>query len=281
MDVACITPTSPPHNFSADSDIFGSSIYYRLFQEAETVRWRMGDIPWSSIDTKSVAPSWVALAREIAYAELTPFHASAQYLHDYASDIDFTQWATVWLYEEMKHPQVMIRWLHEFGETVDSRFIMEGRQVSINPTLMATLITNVYAEILAWSMYMMVSKRCPEPVLAQVMQLLAGDEARHASGFYSYAKKLLETSDNPRRDRLIALKVMYFWAETNHLVEHPVNLFLRRMADKPEVLKAIPLADFQGCTKKMYARAYPLLGNLLDLKINNIDDVSRHIRAQL
>ncbi|KVO89004.1 hypothetical protein WL21_17105 [Burkholderia ubonensis] len=267
------------HESPVDNDIFGSSIYYRLFLEAETVRWRMGDIPWSSIDTRSVPRAWIALAREIAYTELTPFNATAQYLQDYASEIDFTQWATVWLYEEMKHPQAMIRWLHEFGETVDSRFVMEGRKVEIIPSLMATLVTNVYAEVLAWSMYMLISKRSPEPVLAQVTSLLAGDEARHASGFYSYAKKLLAKSDNPDRERLTALKVMYFWAETNHRVEHPVNLFLRRMADRPEVLDVIPLADFQACAKKMYARVYPLLGNLLGLRINNVDDVYQHLKA--
>lgn len=279
MDVACSNHASPVHESSVDNDIFGSSIYYRLFLEAETVRWRMGDIPWSSIDTRSVPRAWIALAREIAYTELTPFNATAQYLQDYASEIDFTQWATVWLYEEMKHPQAMIRWLHEFGETVDSRFVMEGRKVEIIPSLMATLVTNVYAEVLAWSMYMLISKRSPEPVLAQVTSLLAGDEARHASGFYSYAKKLLAKSDNPDRERLTALKVMYFWAETNHRVEHPVNLFLRRMADRPEVLDVIPLADFQACAKKMYARVYPLLGNLLGLRINNVDDVYQHLKA--
>ena len=82
-----------------------------------------------------------------------------------------------------------------------------------------------------------------------------------------------------KRERLTALKVMYFWAETNHRVEHPVNLFLRRMADRPEVLEAIPLADFQACAKKMYARVYPLLGNLLGLRINNVDDVYLHLKT--
>jgi hypothetical protein len=124
----------------------------------------MEDIPWSSIDTKSVAPSWIALAREIGYAELMPFNATAQFR--------------------------------------------------------ITRATSIF-----------------EPVLGR-------RGARHASGFYSSAKKLLATSDNSTRERLTTLKVMYFWAEASHLVEHPVN-------DPPLLrLGMVPLCSEKHCKFK-------------------------------
>lgn len=259
-----------------ETDIFEEAIYYRLFIEAEAVRWRMADISWERIDT-SIDLGWVALARELAYTELTPFSATAQYLQNYASNIDFTQWITVWLYEEMKHPQALIRWLHAFDVRVDHEFIQEGRFVTTIPSLMATLVTNIYAEIQAWSTYMHVSRRCPDEVLSTITRNLAGDEARHAGGFFAYAKKLLEKSPNPDTERMAALRTMYFWAETSHLVEHPVNLFYRRMKERPEVLRVMSYEELAGCARSMYSRVYPMLSGLLGLEIKNVDDIKSHM----
>ena len=37
-----------------------------------------------------------------------------------ADDVDFTEWVSIWFYEETKHPDALLRWLGSFGVTVDA-----------------------------------------------------------------------------------------------------------------------------------------------------------------
>src|SRR5262245_8077301 len=190
--------SAAPAGAANSEDVIGNFLFYRLFDEAENVRWKMSDIPWSDIDKDKVSPSFVKIVREIAFSELTTWSATDRFFKDFVDDADFTQWITVWVYEETKHPQALMRWLDSFGESFDTRFLLEGRKIfPFMKTRMGNLVMNILSEIEASSRYMGMYTAAEEPVLKLIGKNLAADEARHASGFYAYAKKILDNSKNP------------------------------------------------------------------------------------
>jgi len=94
-----------------DTNIHDDGLFYRLFDEAETVRWKMADCGWSTIRPADASPAWRQVARETLIGELTTFNATERFFADFGDDVDFTQWLTVWLYEETKHPSAALTWL--------------------------------------------------------------------------------------------------------------------------------------------------------------------------
>ena len=211
-------------------DLVAETLHSPLFDQAELVRWRMADLPFDRIEHDKVTPELCALVRQIAFSELTTFSATRRFMTDLADDVDFTQWIAVWFYEETKHPQALLRWLHRVGVAVDAKFILKGRATApFMRSRMGTLVTNIISELVASSAYMLLVAKSPEPVLAQIAERIAGDEARHAASFFMYAQRLLERSQDADSDRRDALKVLYMWFQGNELVSHPVNEFFTRI----------------------------------------------------
>ncbi|MGA9770774.1 MAG: ferritin-like domain-containing protein [Blastocatellia bacterium] len=268
--------TAPPTaiaGLSADADILESAIYYRLFYDAETVRWKMSEIPWLNIDKSRITPSLVNLVTEIAFAELTTWSATHRFFQAFTGDVDFTQWITVWLYEETKHPQVLMRWLKEAGQTFDADFLIEGRKTHpFMDSQMGTLVMNVLSEIEASSLYLGLSSVVEEPVLKLIAKNLSADEARHASGFYSYAKKMLDNSDNPDIERLQAIKVLYLWLMDKKKVKHPVALLTNRVSDQEEFGAYSPELGFG--TEKVHSKMRKMIGQLIGRPLESKAQVS-------
>jgi hypothetical protein len=96
--------------------------------------------------------------------------ADHPFMTDLADDVDFTQWISVWFYEETKHPQALLRWLHHLGVGVDDKFIMRGRATSpFMKSRMGTLVTNISSEMVASAAYTRLYRESPEPVLALLL----------------------------------------------------------------------------------------------------------------
>jgi len=274
MSTAAVTyPGSLEVAANANPDLLDTALYYSLFREAEGVRWKMSDIPFDSIETDKTPPSLVAVMKELAAAELTTWTATNQFFEAFSDDIDFTQWMTVWLYEETKHPQALMRWLKAFGETFDTKFFVEGRKTyPFMNSKMGTLTINILSEIETATFYLTVSQNVKEPVLKLIAQNLAADEARHASSFYLYAKKRLHESKNPQVERFEALKVLYFWLISNQNVKHPFALFANKVAAIYDDLE--PIMSFK--TETMYTRMRTMVGNLISLDLDNKEAVRRN-----
>src|ERR1044072_9907413 len=94
---------------TASPNLLDTAIYYGLFREAESVRWKMSDIPFDEIDADKVTPALIDLVKANAASELTTWTATNQFFQAFADDVDFTQWMTVWLYEETKHAPASLR----------------------------------------------------------------------------------------------------------------------------------------------------------------------------
>lgn len=208
----------------AASDFVADALYYRLFEEAEKARWRMTDLPWGSIQSELAGPELIELVRESAASELTTFTASRRFLQEFADDADFSQWISLWAYEEAKHPHALMRWLSAMGQTFDPSFIVRGRWAApFARSRVAMLATNVVSEMVASAGYVRLARRSAEPLLAKIAMLLAGDEARHASSFFRYAERAISRSEDPATERATALRVLHVWLNEPGNMGHPVR----------------------------------------------------------
>jgi hypothetical protein len=252
------------------NDVVADALCFRLSDEADRTRWRIDDIPWSRLDRARVTPELVALVRAIAFSELTTATATRRFLTELGDDVDFTQWVSVWFYEETRHPQVFLRWLHEVGVSVDDDFVRRGRATApFMKSRIGTLVTNIISEMIAAASYARLHARSPEPVLAAIARCLAADEARHAASFYAYARRCLERSRDADADCRDALKVLYVWFRDNDAAAHPVNEFLSRNA---EVMSELHL---DGAIPR--DRIRELIGTLVDLPLAGDADVAAAI----
>ena len=237
-------------------------VFPRLFDEAERARWRMDELPWQSLRVDAVTPELLALVREIVISEATTFSATQRFLQEFADDVDFTSWISVWFYEETKHPQVLLRWLSRFGMGVDEPTLRRARVTApFMKSKVATLVTNIISETLAAARYMALHERCAEPLLAAIAGRLAGDEARHAASFFTFARARLACSRNADQDRRDALKVLHLWSSDRSHVTHPVNLF-----------------DGALGFEAVRSRIFRLIGLLVGAELRTADDVVRELR---
>jgi hypothetical protein len=269
-------PESRPADAGGDAAI-RAPLFPRLAEKAERVRWRLDQVPWRLLEPGRADGELLGMVKDIAFAELTTYTASQRFLKDFWDDPDFTQWVSVWFYEETRHPQILLQWLRRLGVEVDDRFLLKGRGTApFMKSRMGTLVTNVISEMVAASNYYNLHVHAPEPVLAAIALNISHDEARHASSFYAYAKRMLDRSPRPDADRRDALKVLYMWFQENDRVKHPVNEFHGRRQAGPEAGLLL------GKLRKDYAavarRACRRIGNLVGLEIENPGDILRHLR---
>ena len=138
-------------------------------------------------------------------------------------------------------------------------------------SLMGTLVTNVISEMFAAEAYLGMAQSSPEPLLGAISQRISADEARHGAGFFTYARRILETSKNPDRERLDALKVLHFWLNENQAVSHPVN----ETMDKVKTL--LPEGGVLAVFNPPLERICKAVGRLMGLPI----DVPADLPAQL
>ncbi len=255
-------------------DFVGEALCYRLSDEAERVRWRMEDVPWARVDRERAGPALRALVREAAYSELTTTTATRRFLTDLGDDVDFTQWVSVWFYEETKHPQVLLRWLHRVGETVDEQFVRKGRATApFMKSRIGMLVTNIVSEMVASAAYARLAAASPEPVLAGIARDLRADEARHAASFFAYAQRLLERSRTRDADRRDAVKVLYAWFQDNERVAHPVNEFYGR-----HEAGAAESIQMEFATTAPRERILRLIGMLVELPLTGETDLLAAVR---
>jgi hypothetical protein len=244
--------------------------YKRLLEEADRVRWRISSIPWRDIDHLAATPSLLGLIRETVRAEFTTFSASQRLFDQFSDDVDFTQWVTMWQYEETRHPHVLIRWLNECGEEFPVATALEARATHPLPaSRLATLTTNIISEMLASAQYMSLYAACSEPVLKIIAKNLAADEARHASGFFSYARLALHRAERPARERANALRVLYMWVRRSDAVKHPLALFRDRVRDAGELANVVLTAG----SEVLRSRVCETIGRLVDVPLARADEV--------
>jgi hypothetical protein len=231
--VICPTSAIALEPFPAGDEVKtegAAELFPTLLDVTEGVRWKVQDLPWDRFDAAAITPEFRALVREMAYSEQTTFSATQRFMEAFGADADFSQWISVWFYEETRHPLVLLKWLALAGITTDDDFVKKGRESQpFLPSLVGTLVMNIVSEMVAAAAYLHAVGGAPEPVIKAVVTRLAGDEARHAASFFVFAQRQLSKSAAADREKLDALKVLHFWFNVSGDVSHPVNEAMERI----------------------------------------------------
>ncbi|HUJ27305.1 MAG TPA: ferritin-like domain-containing protein [Myxococcales bacterium] len=246
----------------------GADLFAELAATAESARWKLADVPWSSFEPARATAGLRALVREMAFFEQATFSATQKFMQAFADDLAFTQWVSVWFYEETRHPLVLMRWLELAGESCDDAFVARGRvSAPFMRSRTGTLVTNVISEITAAGAYLALAQAAPEPLLAELARRVAGDEARHAASFFRFARQRIERSAGRDRERLDAIKVLHFWLNESANVTHPVNQTMERLRGLE------PVSGVRADAAALRARICGVVGLLADVPLGSPDDV--------
>jgi ferredoxin len=251
--------------------------YGELANTAERVRWELDSIPWAEVDAALAAPELRSVVREMAFAEHATYSATARFMESFFDDVDFSQWVSIWFYEETRHPHVLMEWLRRVGEPVSNEFVSKGRvSTAFMNSLFGTLVTNLISEVTAAQAYRRLARESPEPVLARFADRIAGDEARHAASFFRFARARLAGTPPERalRDRARGLEVLEAWLGGARSSTHPVAEMVDRLEEggDPGALDLRFVA--------IRTRVIRVVGLLLALPLQN-DDVRPHLRKLL
>lgn len=250
--------------------------FYNLYEQAEAVRWHYFEIPWDEIDYQKVTPELIEHVKNVVNVEFTTFPGAMNFFREFHDDIDFTQWITVWLFEETKHPSVLIKWLEHFDVSFSSEQMKMRRDVyPVGQSRMGTLCMNIISEMRASGWYLDLTKACDEPVLKIILQKLSGDEARHGTGFYTYAKKIIDTSDNPDLECMRALEMLYVWLVSKIDNRHPAGHFFQNTENQQglsETTTTFSNADL------MDKKICEMFGRLVGVELHTTSEIKPHIR---
>jgi ferredoxin len=251
-----------------------TNLFDVLAIEAESVRWKLGDIDWNAVDPSVVPPDLRMLVREMAFSEHATYSATQRFLQDFYDDVDLTRWIAIWFYEETRHPHVLMRWLEACGEVFPQDFVQRARvSTPFMKSRIGTLVTNVISEVTAAHAYQALARTSADPVLAKIAMNIAGDEARHAASFYRFTRARIESAERSDRARLDGLKVLSAWLSGSGSVTHPVNQMLKRLEEAPAV--GVPGIDFGS----VQTRVIRIIGLLLDFPLRTPTDVDAQLRA--
>jgi ferredoxin len=249
-------------------------LYDQLARESEGVRWHLAEVAWDRLAPERAAPSLRALVKEMAFSEHATYSATQRFMQTFAADVQFTQWLSIWFYEETRHPHVLTAWLRRIGAPPadENDFVIRGRvSTPFMKSKMGTLVTNIISEVTAAAAYQTMARFCGEPVLAEIAGFISADEARHAASFFRFARHRLESAEDPARERLDALKVLHFWLNEMQQVTHPVNQMLERLRSDTTGSEALSALSFDfGSVKR---RVISMVGLLIDAPLRTPEDV--------
>lgn len=252
--------------------------YYDYLVEAERVRWRMSDLAWDEIDERAVDDDLVKLVVAAVGAELGTFGATQQFLHEFGGDVDFTQWVSIWFYEETKHPQALMRWLSRFGVTFTPDEVLTSRPTApFVKSHMGTLAINIIAEMQAAESYIALAEGTREPVLRDLATRIAADEARHAGHFFGFASRALaDTADVS--DWSTPLSILWLWLRRGELIQHPGQITMTKLRDD-EAVSVLDGTSPDERWARLQQRVCVAFGRLLDMpELRGPEDVPAAMR---
>jgi ferredoxin len=245
---------------------------------AETVRWQLAEIPWGELDAARAPAELRLVVREMAFSENATYSATQRFLDAFGDDVDFSRWVSVWFYEETRHPFVLLEWLRRVGEPQPPEFTLQGRvSTPFMRSVIGTLVTNVVSEITAAQSYRYMARTVPEPVLARIAALIAGDEARHAASFFRFAHLQLARTPEASlpRERARGLEVLLAWLRGTGQVTHPVQQMIDRIG------AAGASGAFNVDFDAVRLRVVRVVGLLLDVPLRRPEDVEPALRELL
>lgn len=258
------------------SDVISDFEYYKLSTQAEKVRWNFFDIPWQEFDEKEVTNELVESIKSLATVELTTYPGAMNFFREFEDDMDFTQWAGLWLYEETRHPQVLMNWLSLQNIVFSSDKISQNRKIyPSGENRIGTLCMNIISEMRAAAVYLNIAKSVTEPVIKDIALKLSADESRHAAGFYIYAKKYIKKSEDKIIAKMQALEMLYVWLNSATNIRHPAGYFFEHTDNQERITQT---ATHYSTLEKTDSQICKLFSRLTETSINSPNEIKNTLR---
>ena len=237
-------------------------LYARHAAAAELGAWSVEhDVRWDAIDAARAhtRPDLLARLRHAAIAESYHPVAIARLLQLASDDVDAGALLSMELYDGFKHFHALRTYLEVIGyePPITDADILSARRICDDDEpnrgeLIARLVSFMLSEHLALYFFRRLGEQAPDPVLAELLLLIAADEARHAQSISELLAKWIA------RDRSLITGVLdasahfrLFPEDTSGVVPvaHPGDaLAIRTFAARIEQLCGTRLVDHLKAT---------------------------------
>ena len=210
-------------------------LYPKLFKDMEAVRWNMDkDIPWHLFDGSKLSDEQAYTIKMNAITEWAALPATEMFLRDNREDSDFCAFMSVWFFEEQKHSLVLIEYLRRFRPDLvptEEELHKVRFEFDVAPAL-ETLMLHFCGEIRLNHWYRCAADWHTEPVIKEIYNTVARDEARHAGAYLQYMRRALHErgQDVSEQARLSFSKIGVLMASAGRSSQalHPTNLHVNK-----------------------------------------------------
>ncbi len=189
----------------------------------------MTSIPFDQIDKTKVDETLIHEIKHVTLTELGALPATKMFIRDFSHDTDFQRFISVWSFEEGKHSLALQRWLEKVGCEIPE---VEMDKININfepAPWIETLTMHFLGEQRLGMWYAAFAGIGPgakapgevmvEPVLRHIFKLMAQDEWRHASCYFTYLKEAVAQ----KPEMLENIAKMSMWMLRGRY-RHPTNI---------------------------------------------------------
>ncbi len=202
-------------------------LYPELFRAFERVRWNLeNDIRWSEFDASQLTDEQALTIKMNAITEWAALPATEMFLRDNRHDSDFSAFMSVWFYEEQKHSLVLMEYLRRFRpDFLPTDEELHAVRFEFDPApALETLMLHFCGEIRLNHWYRCAAQWHTEPVIKQIYETIAKDEARHGGAYLRYMKKALAQMGDSARAAFSKIGVLMASAHRTANALHPTNL---------------------------------------------------------
>ena len=206
-------------------------LYPELFKQLEAVRWNMdSDIAWDRFDASQLSDAQAQTIKMNAITEWAALPATEMFLRDNRDDSDFSAFMSVWFFEEQKHSLVLMEYLRRFRpELVPTEAELHEVRFEFDPApALETLMLHFCGEIRLNHRYRRAAEWHTEPVIRQIYETLARDEARHGGAYLRYMKRAMVKFGDEARAAFAKVGVLMASARRTAQALHPTNLHVNQ-----------------------------------------------------
>ena len=206
-------------------------LYPEIFKSLERVRWSMSEnIAWDSFDAALLSDEQARTIKMNAITEWSALPATEMFLRDNMHDSDFSAFMSVWFYEEQKHSLVLIEYLRRFRPALaptEEELHAVRFEFDTAPAL-ETLMLHFCGEVRLNHWYRCAAEWHTEPVIKQIYDTLARDEARHAGCSLQYMRRAIEREGDVARQAFAKIGMLMAGSAKIAKALHPTNLHVSK-----------------------------------------------------
>jgi hypothetical protein len=150
---------------------------------------------------------------------------------------------SVWFFEEQKHSLVLMEYLRRFRpELVPTEEELHAVRFEFDPApALETLMLHFCGEIRLNHWYRRAAEWHTEPVIRQIYETLAKDEARHGGAYLRYMKRAMQRFGDEARAAFSKVGVLMASARRTAQALHPTNLHVNaRLFPRDTIQSRLP-----------------------------------------